>query len=283
MAKFLDNDYIYGRINYSPNKFNFMALQSTPMSYMLSLDDINGIHRIITSLKYKSKPKRRNKEIDDILVKRGFRKYASGTNRVVYENESFGPVLLKIALDGNGIQANIAEYHNQMELQPYVSKMFEVSHNGAVAVVERVRPITNQEEFLEVAEDIFDLLEKCILGRFVLEDIGTKFFMNYGVRPGFGPVLLDYPYVYDVSGGHLYCTEVYQGVICDGGIEYDPGFNYLRCQKCGERIIAKNIPMLLKENKIKNSADIKMHVTLKKNGVVISENYQPEQTDYIER
>ena len=33
-----------------------------------------------------------------------------------------------------------------------------------------------------------------------MADIGTNFFMNWGIRPGFGPVLLDYPYVYELDG-----------------------------------------------------------------------------------
>ena len=83
-------------------------------------------------------------------------------------------------------------------LKPFVTKMFECSPCGTVATVERVEPITSRQEFLSVADDIFDLLNQQILGQYILEDIGTNYFMNYGLRKGFGPVLLDYPYLFEL-------------------------------------------------------------------------------------
>jgi hypothetical protein len=76
-----------------------------------------------------------------------------------------------------------------------------------------------------------------------MEDIGTNFFMNWGIRKGFGPVILDYPYTYKVDIQKLKCTHVdkYTGIECDGLIDYDIGFNTLVCEKCGTRYTAREL------------------------------------------
>ena len=96
---------------------------------------------------------------------------------------------MKVAYDDIGLGDNPREFINQQYLKPFCTKVFEVSQNGVLAIVERVNPITNREEFLSVAEDVFTLLTEYIIGEYVMDDIGTKYFMNYGLRKGFGPVL----------------------------------------------------------------------------------------------
>ncbi len=39
------------------------------------------------------------------------------------------------------------------------------------------------------------MITNCIIGEYVVADIGTKYFMNWGVRKFGNPVLLDYPYL----------------------------------------------------------------------------------------
>ena len=46
-----------------------------------------------------------------------------------------------------------------------------------------------------VREDIYKIMET-IVGRFIIDDFGTKAFKNWGLRKGFGPVLLDYADMY---------------------------------------------------------------------------------------
>ena len=53
---------------------------------------------------------------------------------------------------------------------------------GTVGVFERVNPITSREEFLSVADDIYEVITQWFIGKYVLADIGTKFFMNWKIK-----------------------------------------------------------------------------------------------------
>lgn len=63
------------------------------------------------------------------------------------------------------------------------------------------------------------------------------------IRPQWGPVLLDYPYVYPIDEKKLYCTHVdpKTNIRCTGMIDYDDAFNYLLCRKCGTRYFASDL------------------------------------------
>lgn len=232
----------------------FDSLWIYPMNCYLSQNDIDALHSIATSIRLSSKIEKKYKMIDDIMRARGFKRFGAGTNRVVYSFLEDDRFLVKIAVDKVGMQDNPAEYQNQFLLKPYVTKMFYVSQCGTVGFVERVMPIKNKMEFKEIASDVFDILVNKILGKYVVEDVGTKYFMNWGVRLNEGPVLLDYPYIYKLDGNRLFCNaEIAQGVICDGEIDYDRGFNHLICSKCGKRYLATD----LKDNKDSNKIIIK--------------------------
>ena len=78
--------------------------------------------------------------------------------------------------------------------------------DGVVGEAERVQPITSREEFLSCADEIYGLLNM-LTSKYVLADIGSRYFMNYGLRGNnFGPVLLDFPYLYEVDGNKLVCS-----------------------------------------------------------------------------
>ena len=109
-------------------------------------------------MKLAAKPKLKYKMIDQILVPRGFKKLASGTNRVVYKCLNDQSVVLKVAYDEVALKDNPAEYRNQFYLKPFCAKVFEVSPCGTVALQERVQPIVTREEYIQVASDVFDLL-----------------------------------------------------------------------------------------------------------------------------
>ena len=75
-----------------------------------------------------------------------------------------------------------------------------------------------------------------------MADIGTNFFRNYGIRIGFGPVLLDYPMLYEIDGAKLFCNSIGPfGLPCGGGIDYDAGANFLYCEKCGKQYTAAQL------------------------------------------
>lgn len=259
----------------TPQEFHFENLIIPPMHYYLSYEDIEALRKIATSARLSSKINVKYSMIDNIMRNRGFKRFSAGTNRVVYRFTEDDRFLVKIAVDKVGMQDNPLEFKNQFLLQPYVTKMFYISQCGTVGFCERVLPIKNKAEFKEIASDVFDIIVNKILGLFVVEDIGTKYFMNWGIRAGFGPVLLDYPYVYKLDGSKLFCSlkDDATGTTCDGEIDYDVGFNHLVCSKCGKIYLATN----LRDDNDSNNIVIKkggrkMHIVIKKGDFVIAES-----------
>lgn len=166
------------------DEFNFDNLTAPPLCSLLTLNDIDQLYSIATSVKYSGNARKKYQAINDVLKPRGFVKLGSGTNRVVYkflENSSF---VLKVAVDAVGIKDNPREFMNQAIFKPFVTKVFEVDPTGVVATVERVMPITSREEFLSIADDVYDVINEWFLGKYIMADIGTKFFMNWGTRAG---------------------------------------------------------------------------------------------------
>lgn len=249
--------------------FKFDNLFARPLLSLLSVQDIFELRKIATSLKLSSKPKVKYAMIDNILLPRGFKKIASGTNRVAYKYLEDQSIVLKVAIDKVGISDNPNEYYNQFLLKPFVTKVFEISPCGTVGLFERVVPITTIEEYITIADDVFKLITSQIVGKYVLDDIGTNYFQNIGVRPGFGPVLLDFPYVYELDGNKLFCNvkDPITKVPCGGVIDYDSGFNKLICTKCGKQYFAYQLADLTKKNKIqvrKDEGGEKMSITIMK-------------------
>lgn len=256
-------------------EFKFDTLIVNPLLSYITIQDIAQLNKIATSIKYSSKPKEKYMMIDQILNPRGFKKMASGTNRVTYRFLNDYRIVLKVAIDKVGLSDNGNEYRNQHLLKPFVTKCFEVSPCGTVGLFERVVPITSREEFINISEDVFDLINN-LIGKYVLEDIGEKYYMNYGLREGFGPVLLDYPYVFELDGRKLICNAPEpldpQGY-CRGEIDYDVGFNNLICTKCGKRYLATELKSEDKSNKPKiivKGEDISMRCVLKRGDEVVA-------------
>lgn len=253
----------------SIDQFNFEKLTAPPLFSLLTPQDVNQLHYIATSIRYSAKPKEKFKAIDEIMRRRGFAKFVSGTNRVAYRFIEDDRFLIKVAIDDVGIKDNPREFQNQFIFQPFVTKVFEVSPCGTVGVFERVVPITSREEYLSVAEDVYNMINNWFIGEYVLEDIGTKFFMNIGIRKGFGPVILDFPYVYKLDGNKLYCKAPANtpSGCCDGVIDYDAGFNFLYCTKCGVRYRAKELEEAVKDNKVvvKAKGESRMKIVVRSN------------------
>lgn len=271
----------------SPLEFKFDSMWIPSMYNFLTPQDIAELHYLASSAKFSSKIDFKYKEIDRIMNNRGFKKFHCGTNRIVYsylEDQSF---LVKIALDKVGLTDNPAEYRNQFLLKPFVTKVFEVSPCGTVATVERVEPITSRQEFMSVAEDIFDLMNECIIGKYVLEDVGTNYFMNWGLRKGFGAVLLDYTYVYELDGNKLFCNKVdpMTGQVCNGVIDYDSGFNNLICSKCGKRYLAKSLEQSVRDKLIilKDEGEIEMKIRLQRGNETVAVFQTNDESDTIIR
>lgn len=223
--------------------FDFDALYHPPLLNYITEQDMAGLHYLATSAKYGGMSK--NDKIDlmkKILEPRGFKCNTTGTNRAVFRYEDDRSFIIKVAMDDTGCTDNPDELFNQQIMKPFVPKIFDVSPCGTVQMAEAVNPIGNRYEFELIAEEIFDILQNFFLGKYVLEDIGTNFFRNWGIRDGFGPVLLDFPYLYEIDGSKLQCARVFKdGTHCTGEIDYDNGLNTLVCEHCGQRYAAKDM------------------------------------------
>lgn len=241
-------DYsMFNSVSYNPmltNEFNFDYLRANPLSTYLSIYDINELYRIARDPKLSSSMQKKVKMLDEVLKPRGFKRFSGGTNRMVYRHLEDTSIVIKVAYKEQGFRDNYADYVNQEVLKPYVSKTYEISPYGVVILCERVYPIRSLEEIKDgVWLDIFYLITMKLIGKYVLEDIGTKYFKNYGIRPGFGVVLLDYSYVYEIDPDKLICRQYIPqlGRICNGEIDYDEGFNRLICPCCGKEYSAKDL------------------------------------------
>ena len=222
--------------------FYYEKLTAPPILSLLTPQDISYLDYIATSIKLSSKTKQKFKMIDEVMNSRGFKKFSAGTNRLVYRYLENNSIVVKVAYDKVALQDNLAEYKNQFLIKPFCTKVFETVPSGVVGLFERVEPIKSQEEFLSIAYDYFDMLYNKISGKYVMEDVGTKYFMNVGVRTNFGPVLLDFPYIYALDGDKLYCNFRFDnGQICNGEIEWDDGFNYIKCSRCGKVYRAREL------------------------------------------
>lgn len=234
------------------SSFNFDLLRGPDVLSLLSPYDVNQIWDINNDPRLNTKLKERLTMIDSIMRARGFSRMTQGTNRAVYkyyEDQSF---VFKVAISVPGFQDSYKEFYNQNYLKPFVTKCFNVSYNNMIGSFERVSDITSPEQFRSIADDVFTLLNDHIIGKYVMADIGTKHFRNYGLRLGFGPVLLDYPMLFEVDGNKLFCNSVdpYTGIVCDGQIDYDAGFNALYCEKCGRKYHAKELEKKTKTGEI---------------------------------
>lgn len=268
----------------NPLEFSFEKLIARPLLSLITPNDIYQLNKIATSIKLSSKPKEKYKIIDSILIPRGFKRIASGTNRVAYKFLDDNSICLKVALDKVGLRDNPREYMNQFLLQPFVTKVFEVSPCGTVGLFERVNPITSREEYLTVADSVFNLLTT-ILGKYVLDDIGTNYFQNIGVRNGFGVVLLDFPYVYELDGNKLFCNKVnpLTGIACGGEIDYDSGFNKIVCTKCGKQYYAKQLEKYKKDKLISvgKEGEKDMSIVIKKNNKILKRYDSEKNSDVL--
>jgi hypothetical protein len=249
----VDRNYILNKMKgkmMTPAEFNFDAMQAPPLYSLLTPTDIGDLHKLATSIRYAGNPLLRFDQINQIMNRRGFKKMTGGTNRLIYRFLEDNSIIVKVASDAVGVGDSPREYINQQIFKPFVTKVFEVSPCGTVGLFERVMPITSREEFLSIAPDVFEAISNIFTGEYVMDDIGTDYFLNWGVRIGFGPVLLDFPYAYKLDGNKLFCNipEVNNpGHTCGGVIDYDAGYNHLRCTKCGVIYKAKEL-----EDTVKN-------------------------------
>lgn len=256
---------------------SFDSMIHLPISYYIPWNVVCQINKLVTSLKYSDKVSFKKKEIERLLKPYGFRKFATGTNRMILQYVEDHTFLIKVALDRVGMKNNPDEFRNMELLKPFMPKTYDVTPCGTISMVERVQPITSRQEAASIAPDIFDVIVNHILGKYVASDIGTKYYMNWGVRAGFGPVILDLTDLFPLDGTKLHCKrQMPDGSICNGEIDYDYGFNNLVCNKCNHVYEARELEkdMSHNENGIIVGGNINMSVELIVNGTVVARSNQ---------
>ena len=273
--------------NITPAEFEFDKLTAPPIEYFLSPQDLSRLIYLANSPRFSAKIDYKYEEIDKIMQARGFKLLGRGTNRVVYRYLENNTICLKIAIDHIGASDNPHEFINQEYLKPFVSKVFSVDPTGTVAVCERVHGIQTREEFSQYAPGIFDLIFKWFTGKYVVNDIGSKFFMNWGIRYSTGiPVLLDYPYFYELDIRKAKCMSILDdGTICCGDIDYDDGYNILQCTKCGRKYRALELAKDVESGAVKiigKGDKHRMKITLRRNGKVVKEIQSNPETKKID-
>ena len=253
-------------------EFQWDNMTTTPMMMLITPEDIGYIRNLILSPRYSGNNNFKMDKIDEIMNARGFSRFAGGTNRLVYSHPSAPNAVFKVAIDSVGISDNPAEYRNQEFLKPYCCKVFECSPCGTIASFEKVERITTVEEFYSIADDYFYILSRVILGKYIMEDIGIDYFMNIGIRRGCYPVILDFPYLFELDGNKLECCNILDdGTVCHGEIDYDDGFNKLVCKKCGRVYHARDLAKPPKESSVllRNKGVQKMKITAYKDGKIV--------------
>ena len=186
-----------------------------------------------------------------------------GTNRygILIDNYVF-----KIALDRWGVQDNRNEFTTSYELQPFVIKVYET--NGLIISCEYVT-VTSREEFMEQKEKLQNILS-ILAETYLLGDVGTvsKNYLNWGYRDNGDWVILDFAYIYRITGEELLCNKC--GII----VEYDENFHDLKCPKCNKTYsfieLRKKITMEAerKENEIAEQ----MAYKLTKSQIIVSDD-----------
>ena len=239
-------DRLYSNKKKGAMSFDYDRLCAPPIRAIFSESDIQELIKIATSARYSGNINKKYELIDSVMKCRGFKRAHAGTNRLVYNFLGDPSFVAKVAVDSVGMKDSPAEYMNQEWFKPFCCKIFEVDSSGVIAFVERVNPISSIEEFSSLADDIFNMMVTKIIGKYVVDDLGVEKFMNYGIRQDshgvrFGPVIIDFPYAYELDGAKMICKRPINGIPCDGEIDYDAGLSHLICTKCGRIYQAREL------------------------------------------
>ena len=234
------------------DEYYYKHLEAPPISYFISVRDLAYLNEIATSLKYAARPEFKFKEIDHVMEYRGFYRLGSGTNRLCYYYVESPLVVSKIAFCDVGLKDGPREFINQRYTYPFNSKIFEADPSGTMTLAERGNQITNRDQFESISDMTYLITRYFLTGKYVMDDIGTNYYMNWATRPFDGcPMLVDFPYIYELDHRKLVCNKyMLDGSICGGIIDYDAGYNVLRCQKCGAKYRAIELAKSIENNQI---------------------------------
>lgn len=234
--------------NFDPDVFKFTMkdwdnLVKPPLLTYVPSHIIDQVRAIVNDVKLMNNPTKKYDLVNKLFDTIGLKPLASGTNRRTFYCTYDPTVVIKIASDRVGKSDNISEFILQKVIKPFCTKMFDVTNDGVVALVERVETMKEKDFKKVYSSDVFDFTFEILRRGYIMEDIGGNFYKNWGIRFGFGPVILDYPYIFELDWAKLRCShkDVHTGIICDGYLDYDydKGMSEIICTKCGTRYTAK--------------------------------------------
>lgn len=271
-------------------KIDYDGMMKPPIWNYIPIQVINQIYNLIHDPKLMARPSKKYKMMNDILRPFGIRHLASGTNRRSFYCAYDETIVFKIGIDSVGEEANLMEYYAQNVLKPFCAKMYDVTPNGTIALSERVETMTEEEYRQIYCDNIFDLIFMILNRGYIMEDVGVNFFKNWGVRYGFGPVVLDYPYVYQVDWTKLKCIrrDPITGDKCLGDLDYNyrKGMSEIICKKCGARYNARdlalrsNIGMTQINDRRKRTMPLintNIKVAIRRNGKIVNRFYAEDE------
>lgn len=228
-----------------------------PLISYVPLNVIEQVRQVVDSVRLMNLPSKKYKMVNDILSPLGIKPLASGTNRRTFYVEYDPSVVIKIASDRVGKRDNLSEFRLQEVVKPFCTKTFDVTPDGVMSLVERVETMTSYQFKYVYTGDIFDFIMLILDRGYIMEDIGGNFHKNWGLRVGFGPVILDYPYVFEVDYTKLRCSFVdpITKEKCDGYLDYDysKGMSEIVCTKCGTRYSARSLAIEYNKESIINT------------------------------
>lgn len=234
--------------NFDPDVFKFTEedwdkMTKPPLTTYVPAPVIDQLRSIVNNVKLMNNPSKKYDLVNKLFANIGLKPLASGTNRRTFYCTYDPTIVIKIASDRVGKSDNLSEFTLQKLIKPFCTKSFDVTPDGVVALVERVETMKEADFKKVYASDVFDFTFEILRRGYVMEDIGGNFYKNWGIRFGFGPVILDYPYIFELDWAKLRCShkDVHTGYLCDGYLDYDydKGMSEIICTKCGTRYTAK--------------------------------------------
>lgn len=224
-------------------EFDWNSLTKPPLQAWLPQQAFSQLRQLISDVRIMNNPVLKFKYMEEILFPYRFRPYHSGTNRRTFYHLDDPTILIKIGSDRVGKSDNISEFYLQNLIRPHCAKIYDVTSDGIVQLHERAEPMSEHDYKHIYSGQIFDFIMSLMYKGYMLEDVGGNFFKNWAVRLGFGPILIDFPYIYEVDWSKLKCIYVdpQTHVKCTGDLDYDydKGMSEIICTKCGARYSAK--------------------------------------------
>lgn len=259
-----------------------------PLRYYIPEHVLITLYNISCDSKLANNPKKRFEVQNNLLESYGFRPLASGTSRRTFYCVYDPQIIIKLGSDMIGRSDNLSEFILQRVLSPFCPKIFDVDQTGSVMLSERVETMT-ENDYKKWIKEIFAFVESYFQLGYIFEDIGLYSFKNWGLRLGFGPVLLDFPYLYQIDWNKMVCDRIdpITHKKCSGqiGYNYESVMSEIICHKCNVRYsaqyLAKPITGKMMENILlgRKSKMLKPHtikVVVAKGNQIIFDPNAPE-------